>query len=210
METMSLPILRLVARKQLDADTIISPVQDPPPRTFPPVRSESQQPFNMSPTPGQSPGMASQSGSLTYPNPQHASYTYDPPGTFPSFYDTTSMAVPQPGAMNLGLDQTAIGGSYQSQQQAVARGYHNLPVSTGSSYVGTAQYMTMPQQLEPFPAYMNPLGLQDASGSHIYDTTGLDPTHVADQQQYSQHSSLSPYSQSSPHQGQGGFFQQQR
>ncbi|OAA62606.1 c2h2 finger domain containing protein [Niveomyces insectorum RCEF 264] len=36
MEHISLPILRLVERKEVEEDTIISPVQDPPPRTFAP------------------------------------------------------------------------------------------------------------------------------------------------------------------------------
>ncbi|KAL1844307.1 hypothetical protein VTJ49DRAFT_2364 [Mycothermus thermophilus] len=35
MEHISLPVLRLVAKKELDEDTIISPVQEPPPRPFP-------------------------------------------------------------------------------------------------------------------------------------------------------------------------------
>lgn len=202
METMSLPILRLVARKQLDADTIISPVQEPPPRTFPPVKSEPQY-FNTSPNPDQSPGMTHQPGTLAYPNTQQAAYTYNPSSAFSSFYDTP-MAPQQPSAMNLGLHQAGIGGGFQGQA-----GYQNLPVSSGSSYVGAPQYMSMPQQMEPFPAYMNPLGLQDASGNQIYDATGLDPTNVGDQEQYSHQSSLSPYTRS-PHQGRGGFFHQQR
>lgn len=202
METMSLPILRLVARKQLEVDTIISPVQEPPPRTFPPVKSESQQP-NTSPNPDQSPGMTHQPGTLAYPSTQHTAYTYNPTSAFSNFYDATSIVPQQPSAMNLGLHQAGIGGGFQGQT-----GYQNLPVSSGSSYVGSAPYMTMSQQMEPFPAYMNPLGLQDASGNQIYDATGLDPT-GGDQQQYNQQSSLSPYTRS-PHQGHGGFFHQQR
>ncbi|CAK7264760.1 hypothetical protein SEPCBS57363_001244 [Sporothrix epigloea] len=37
MEHISLPLLRLVEQKEVEADTLISPVQDPPPRTFPPI-----------------------------------------------------------------------------------------------------------------------------------------------------------------------------
>ncbi|KAH6634414.1 hypothetical protein B0J18DRAFT_361280 [Chaetomium sp. MPI-SDFR-AT-0129] len=37
MEHISLPVLRLVAKAELDEDTIISPVHDPPPRHFPPA-----------------------------------------------------------------------------------------------------------------------------------------------------------------------------
>ncbi|KAJ4297160.1 hypothetical protein N0V88_004078 [Collariella sp. IMI 366227] len=48
MEQISLPVLKLVAKKDLDEDTIISPVQEPPPRTFPtfPTKPE-QQPFGI-------------------------------------------------------------------------------------------------------------------------------------------------------------------
>jgi hypothetical protein len=35
MEHISLPVLRLVAKKELEEDTVISPVQEPPPRQFP-------------------------------------------------------------------------------------------------------------------------------------------------------------------------------
>lgn len=197
MEAMSLPILRLVVRKQLEADTIISPVQEPPPRTFPPVKSELPH-FNTSPNPDQSSCLTHQPGTIAYPNVPHAAYTYNPSGAFSNFYDPSSMAPQQPNPMNLGLHQPGIGGSFQGQA-----GYQNLPVS--SSYVGSAQYMT---QMEPFPAYMNTLGLQDSSGNQIYDATGLDPT-GGDQQQYSQQSSVSPYTRS-PQQGHAGFFHQQR
>lgn len=204
METMSLPILRLVARKPLDADTIISPVQEPPPRTFPPVKSEPQ-PFNPSPNPGQSPG--GMPGVVGYPNPQPAAYTnYHPSGAFSNFYDP-AIAAPQPATLNLGLHQSGMAAGFQGQAS-----YQNLPVSSGA-YMANAQYLTMAQQMEPFPAYMNPLGLQDASGNPMYDTTAMDPTNVGNQQQqqqqYSHQGSLSPYSRS-PHQGQGGFYHQQR
>lgn len=198
METMSLPVLRLVAYKELDADTIISPVQDPPPRTFPPVKSERPS-FNEP-----HPPVVPQAGALAYPNANPASYTYHhPPGAFSSFYNA-SVAPPQAGSVNLGLHQADLAAGFQGRA-----GYQSMPVSTDPYMATTPQYISMPQQMEPFPAYMNALGLQDASGNQIYDTTALDPTNVGDQQQqYSHQGSLSPYSRS-PHQGQGGFFHQQ-
>ncbi|KAJ4394721.1 hypothetical protein N0V93_003940 [Gnomoniopsis smithogilvyi] len=201
METMSLPILRLVARQELDADTIISPVQDPPPRTFPPpVKSEAQS-FNL----GTSPTRPLPSGGLTYPATAQTSYTHYPSSGFPNFYDSTNIhGLQQPGALNLGIPQPEVPSSFPSQTI-----YSNLAGSSSGNYLGSTQYNTMPQQMEPFPAYNNPLGLQDASGHQLYDATALNPTSFGgDQQQYSQ-GSPSPYSRS-PHQSQGGYFQGQR
>ncbi|KAL2271178.1 hypothetical protein VTJ83DRAFT_549 [Remersonia thermophila] len=44
MERISLPVLRLVAQRDLTEDTVISPVQDPPPRPFPPPPLPSDRP----------------------------------------------------------------------------------------------------------------------------------------------------------------------
>lgn len=202
METMSLPILRLVARKQLDAETIISPVQELPPRTFAPVKSEAQQ-LDTSPVPDGSPGMAQQSGMMAFPHAQHAAYNYNPVSTFSSLYDS-SITPQQPDVMSLGLHNTGLDGGFHAQAS-----YQSLAVSSGSSYAAPAQYI--PQQMvEPFPAYINQLDLQTGgSGNQMYDATGLSASNMGDQKQYGQHSSLSPYAQS-PHQGQGGFFHQQQ
>lgn len=203
METMSLTVLRLVAQKELDADTIISPIQDPPPRTFPPTRSE-QQSFS-SPNPAHSPALAQQPGSLGYPNAQHPSYTYNPPMGFSHFYNTPMSELQQPGGIGLGLHQQSMTPDFQTQA-----GYQNLPATTAGSYMPNSQYMTVAQQLEPFPAYINALGLHDASGTQIFDTTSLNPSNMgADQQQFRHPGSVSPYTRS-PHQGQSGFFHQRR
>lgn len=198
MENMSLPILRLVALKELDADTIISPVQEPPPRSFPPfppTKSESQ---SFSPSPAHSPAI--HQGGLAYPGAAHPPYPQYSTNAFSNFYDPNMQGLQQqPSALNLGLHQPETPTSFPSQT-----GYHNLPGSTGG-YVGNSQYNTMAQQLEPFPAFTNPLGLQDPSGTQIYDTNLNPPNYGGDQQQYSHQGSASPYSRS-PHQGQGGFY----
>lgn len=198
---MSLPILRLVARKELDADTIISPVQDPPPRTFPPVNQDGHG-FDMSPS-GHSPARANV---LTFPNnTQQPAYHYHQPGTFPnSFYDPSMSGLQQP-AVNLGISvPTGLGGSFQTQA-----GYQSMAVSSSSAFMPPTSYISISQPVESFPALMNPLGLHSTSGNHIYDAP-LDPTTTAgmeNQYTHQHHGSVSPYSRS-PLQGQGGFFTQ--
>lgn len=203
METMSLPILRLISRKELDADTIISPVQEPPPRSFPPVQSESQS-FSVSPSLGHSPTIPLQSHGLAYQGPAHPSYDPYPSGGFPDFYDSSLPGLSQPDTLNLGLHHPEVDTNFQSQAR-----FQDLAGPSGN-YMGSTQYSTLSQQMEPFPAYSNTLGLRDASGSQMYDTTPLTPTNFGgDQQQYAHQGSTPPYSRS-PHQGQGGFFHQQR
>ncbi|KAI3400251.1 hypothetical protein diail_3632 [Diaporthe ilicicola] len=203
MENMTLPVLRLVARKELEPDTIISPVQEPPPRSFPPASSVKTEPqlFDPSPHASHSP-MQHQPGVLAYPNNQHSPYAFQPQGAFPNtFYDSSMHGLHQHGAANIGLQQNAMGGSFQGQA-----GYQNLPATTGPFMAPAGQFMSIPQHVEPFPAFLNPLGLQDASGNQIYDTT-LDPA-SAGGAHYTPQGSVSPYSRS-PLQGQGGFYSHQ-
>lgn len=185
MESMSLPILRLVARMDLDADTIISPVQDPPPRTFPPVKSDSQT-FSVSPSlGGRSPAMPTihqrQSG-LAYPVSAHPSYPHYPTSSFPNFYDSNlSGGLQQPSGLNMGIHQPDVSSSFAGGQT----GYQNLPVSTTTgtgAYMGTnSGFNTMAQQIEPFPAYTNPLGLQNAPS---YDSATLNVSSSGGEEQH--------------------------
>lgn len=204
MENMTLPVLRLVARKELEPDSIISPVQEPPPRNFPPapsVKTESPL-FDPSPQTNHSP-MQHHPGMLAYPNNQHSPYAYQIQAAFPNtLYGSSVHGLHQQGATNIGLQQNAMGGSFQSQ----AASYQNLPATTGPFMAPAGQFISIPQHVEPFPAYMNPLGLQDASGNQIYDTT-LDAA-SAGGGHYTPHGSASPYSRS-PLQGQGGFYSHQ-
>lgn len=196
MENMSLPVLHLVACQELEPDSIISPVQDPPPRSLPPapaVKTECQ-PFNASPSASQSP---MQPGVFPYPNTQQSSYTYQTRGTFPnSFYDPSLQhGLPQSSGVNLEVHQPGMSAGFQGQ------GGYVSPFT-----IPSVQLMTIPQQVEPFPAFINPLGLQDTSGNQIYDT-GLDPVGTGGGQ-YTPQGSVSPYSRS-PLQGQGGFYSHQ-
>lgn len=195
MEHISLPVLKLVAKKELDEDTIISPVQDPPPRTFPPTypARHEQRMFGPSPTIPQGP-MSHQPGpALAYPS--HAPHQPHPLGMFP-------LAPPQgytPGLYNPGYDDLATTrGMAQPPQLAMpsllhqphhdyqslnaqATSFPSLPVTSAATAPGgympapmadntasPAGYMTMPPDLEPFPALdMAPLGLglQDAAAA---------------------------------------------
>ncbi|KAI2621410.1 hypothetical protein GGS26DRAFT_594426 [Hypomontagnella submonticulosa] len=204
MEHISLPVLEVVERRELDADTIISPVQDPPRPSFPPppVKQEPPtfSPQTMTPVPNALPMEYAQSN-LNYGMPhipmQNAYY-----GQPPMAQTYTKMPTNQ-GA-NL------MPPNYNNPQPPQSP-YHTLPVTTGSSYDPSvnAAYMHLPQQegLEPFPPLdINPLGIQqDASGSLYYDNlagAGMQPV----EQQYTSHpGSVSPYNHS-PHQGHGTFY----
>ncbi|KAK0734157.1 hypothetical protein B0T26DRAFT_760997 [Lasiosphaeria miniovina] len=217
MEQISLPILKLVARKDLEADTIISPVQDPPPRPFPTIFATKQEPrsydpssANMSHTPlSHQPG-----GLLAYPNAAPAQQTYGyqpivPPGfqspIYGSGYDVSvGMGGPTPLSMANIAHHPVTHGYANLDTQA----YANLPVTT--TYIGAPnQYSSVAPDLEPFPAMvnMNALGLSDPNtvqmqyGGHMMDPRSAGPD------QYTPHGSVSPFSHS-PHQGQSGFYQQ--
>jgi hypothetical protein len=203
MENMTLPVLRLVARRELEPDSIISPVQEPPPRNFPPALPVKAEPplFDPSPHASQSP-MQQQPGVLAYPNTQNSPYGYQTQPAFPStLYGPSVHGMHQHSAATLGIQQDVMGGSFQGQTS-----YQHLPATTGTFMASGGQFISIPQHVEPFPAYMNPLGLQDASGNQIYDTT-LDPTHNGGGH-YTPQGSASPYSRS-PLQGQGGFYSHQ-
>lgn len=204
MENMSLPVLRLVARAELEPDSIISPVQDPPPRVFPPAPAlkNERQPVNPSHSAGHSP-MQHQPGVFPIQNTQHSPFTFQPQETFSNpFYDASLHGLPQPNALNLGLHQPGMGAGFQGQG-----GYVSLPVTTSPFTTPAGRFMTIPQQVEPYSAFMvNPLGLQDASGNQMYDTI-LDPVSTGGEQ-YTPQGSISPYSRS-PLPGQGGFYSHQ-
>lgn len=197
MEHISLPVLKLVDTKELDADTIISPVQDPPRPSFPPPPSVKQEPLvqhdNM--IPNQMP--------MEYSQPTNMDYNFQLQNTWQSHQMTqpfTGMATTQgPNMMMAPTYQ-----HHQSQPQ-----YHPLPVTSAPAYDPSANtYMNLhPQQeeLEPFPRFdLNPLGIQDATGSLGYENlgnTGMQPV-----DQYTSHQgSVSPYGHS-PHPGHSGTF----
>lgn len=125
MEQISLPIIRLVNAKDLEPDTIISPVQDPPPRTFnppTPIKPEQQHSFhaaNMAMGPTMNPGFGFQgvNGYNMYPvmptsefqqpyygagggQPQFSNINsiVDPVSTAPALHALPGMVNPTPAA----------------------------------------------------------------------------------------------------------------
>ncbi|SPQ18196.1 e64189b4-e421-4f78-b175-1279164ab045 [Thermothielavioides terrestris] len=217
MEHISLPVLKLVAMKELDENTIISPVQDP-------LRGP----------------MPHQPGPMGYPNPAHAPR---PLGMYPI---APASAYPA-GLFSPNFDDLAPHGMTQAQFNLPAPTSHphhyqtlnpptafpSLPVTSAaaSGYVPAPQassYISMAPDIEPFPALsMNALGLglQDPSagaqmgydsssspGGGILDPQGLHQQQQQQQQQpyhhqpqYSPQGSVSPYGHS-PAPQQGGFF----
>ncbi|KXX74963.1 Transcription factor IIIA [Madurella mycetomatis] len=217
MESISLPILRLVAKKELDEYTIISPVQDPPPRPFPatfPTRRE-QHSFDPSPTMPQGP-IPRQPSPMAYPNPaqqaQPIMYSIPPPaytgGLYGAGFDSLSHNLPQ-APMNMQPIGHSVGNSFQNLSTPA---YPNLPVTSGPYMTApTNSYISMGPETEPFPAFnMDTLGMQDpgpmayggGGGGGSSGSGGPGPD-----QQFTPQGSVSPYSHS-PHQPQGGFYPQ--
>ncbi|KAK4193534.1 hypothetical protein QBC35DRAFT_371992 [Podospora australis] len=210
MEQISLPILKLVARKELDEDTIISPVQEPPPRQFPATFPTRPQQYDRSPTMPHG-SMVRQPGPMPYPsNTQQFLYqpvvpsNYNAPLPYNTFDDLTqSMAQTR---MNMQPVSHPVSGFTTLNTQA----FSGLPVTT-SPYMTTPTnpYVSAPD-IEPFPAMnMNALGLQDPNAPvHMsYANSMLDIHGAGDLNQYTPQGSVSPFSHS-PHQPQGGFYSQ--
>ncbi|KAI0125772.1 C2H2 finger domain-containing protein [Xylariales sp. AK1849] len=203
MENISLPVLRLVFAKDLDEDTIISPVQDPPPRSF------GSLPVPMK----QEPQVYSPGRPHALSNPSPVDFSPQNPFGFhnmthnqmqPQYYNqhqqNTQFNAMSHGNSVGGLMMPQVTRGFPPQQQ-----YHTMPVTTTPPYGQTTNsYMPMDGQMEPFPAFNNPLGLQDPS-QLSYDTLANPP--VSNVEQYSNHGSVSPYSHS-PNQGHHGFYNQ--
>jgi hypothetical protein len=196
MEHISLPVLRLVSAKELNEDTIISPVQDPPLRNFgsasTPVKTEAtsfspQRPHTFSNPTEYSPHNfgfqpLEQNQMASFYNQRQANTHFDPVG--------------QTSESGLIMPQGQVG--YAQQQ------YPTMPVSSSASYGNT--FIPLQNQLEPFPAFNNPLGLQDPSGCPMSYDTIANPA-MTSLDHYSNHGSASPYSRS-PNQGNNGFYSQ--
>ncbi|KAK5663297.1 hypothetical protein OQA88_3725 [Cercophora sp. LCS_1] len=212
MEQISLPILKLVARKELEADTIISPVQDPPPRPFATsfsVKPEPQ-PFDLSPTNHQ---MAQAMGypSAQQQQPQQPSMMY--PIVPPNFEQSRVVygannfnSIPQNMARQQLNVQAAPNHGVNAFPNLNMQSYPgSLPVTTAGAYNLQGQYMVSPDG--QFGA-LNALGLQDPSVAAAVYNGMMDPNSaVSEQQHYTPQGSVSPYAHS-PHQGPGGFYGQ--
>ncbi|KAJ9157242.1 C2H2 finger domain-containing protein [Pleurostoma richardsiae] len=214
MEQISLPILSLVRKAHIEADTIISPVQDPPPRSFAPFPVK-HEPQAFDPSSGMNTMSIQQpQNTLVYPGTQQDRFTYPQvqqvPAHFQQPYYTSNTqfdGLPQNlGAMSLGM-QPHMSAGFANQPSA----YHGMPVTSGPFVAGPNHYMSAAPVVEPFPAMtMEEMGLQGQTvgGQMSYDAI-MDPT-SAGADQFTPHGSVhggsvSPYSHS-PHQGPGGFY----
>ncbi|WQF78267.1 Putative Zinc finger C2H2-type [Colletotrichum destructivum] len=216
MEHLSLPILRLVAAKELEPDTIISPVQDPPPRApfsaLEPldestIKSEpSQMRIFTHPSSYQPPVMMPSSNGAYQDGNQfgYAGVASNPP--FQDYMYTSQFPNNgQPMAQNMMGVLPVDGGARGFTQQ-----YHNVNDMgmPGASYMGTQQqYMSVAQDTEPFPALdHNALGLHQPNPMGVsmgYD--GLVEPGAVNEHQYTSQGSISPYSHS-PLQRGSGFY----
>ncbi|TLD26526.1 hypothetical protein PspLS_04890 [Pyricularia sp. CBS 133598] len=232
MEQISLPILRLVARKHLDADTIVSPVQEPPQRPFPAIPpAQDQQQTHLHAQRNLPP---QQPAHLQMPGHQrHSPITYavqqpqfpygvtspDTGGPFvsPQFHHTPAPSFNHGLSSLHSLDTTGVLGmpnvspnpAYQTPHQA---SFLDLPVSA-NSFGG----LTTPQRqfglsvttngLEPFPQMpISSAPLHDSATALNFDC-GLISAGAGMGGQFQ--ARTSPYPQSADRQqaGGGNFYQ---
>jgi hypothetical protein len=229
MEQISLPVLRLVARKPVEADTIISPIQDPPPRNFPTTPTFHQQHVNIKmehvPLHHHNPHTA-----MRYPLQHPLAFQESPQH---GFYPAVSTHVPQSSHLSqpphFQQSQAFYNGHVQPYNNighalgaqanlqvdhdysTAAGGYPSLPVSTGAymDTVGGPPYMSVGPDTEPFPAFVvaNPLGLQGLQDPiHAPYSDVMDQSSAGDVYTPLGSHRSSPYLHS-PGQGQGQFYQ---
>lgn len=229
MEHISLPILRLVERKEVDPDTLISPVQDPPPRTFAPVTTFQPTGEGMhaglnypSNTMGQdvayqqniqNMGQMGQLGSaMGYGQAPAPESTYMYPAVTQVQYPQQAYYQQPVQAQPFSIDAAAT----MNVNVNVHQGYAGaLPVTTGGGYLGSSgsnQYITdMDTSYTTYPANTNALGLQTPiMGNQMHFDGPIDPS-VGSAEYTPQgsvgHGSVSPFGHS-PHVQQGQFYAQ--
>ncbi|KAM5375761.1 hypothetical protein ACJZ2D_005817 [Fusarium nematophilum] len=193
MEQVSLPVLRLVDAKasELKADTVISPVQDPPPRPMLPTPVTQTSPAVQFPVVGQQ--------QMT-PNPQQMVYQqqvyavmpaeqYQQAEFYAGQYNNVDHNLPSTHAQ-MGMHPISQGFSHPAQMQ-------EIPVTTAGFVQGPNTYMSMPTNGMDSYAQMNPLGLQHHNmgmGQMGYDGV-IDPS-SGNGSPFSGQGSVSPYSNS--------------
>lgn len=202
MEQISLPVLRLVAMKakELAADTIISPVQDPPPRQNFPLPND---PVALAG------GMYSGQQGQQQLHPQNAQMSYHNLGQY--MYPMQNGG--QPGLQQQFYDQQYGGMAPTVQQHSPM----NQAYNENKGMAGSGPYMQDMQNmqnrssytamneggLEPFPQ-LDGLGLQGVpggglgAGQMVYDPGMLGPSTSVNGSPFSGHETLSTYSHS-PH-----------
>lgn len=223
MEQISLPVLRLVdaKAKELAADTIISPIQDPAPRQAIPLT------ITQAATPSQFPGGQQMPQQSAQKQPRH-SYSHQNLGfQSPSSYMYPVMPAGQfhpqlypPQFENIGPSlQSNMGVGQMNQGYNTGQRLQGMQGNQSGSYLpSNNNFMTMSDNdVEPFPQLsMNALGLQSVGdvqlggqfGGQITFDTMMDPSSV-NGSPFSGHESLSTYSHS-PHMNASAYNQDQR
>ncbi|KAM0486957.1 hypothetical protein ACHAPX_000224 [Trichoderma viride] len=221
MEQISLPVLRLVAAKakELAADTIISPIQDPPPRHDIPLLPDHNSPAMRYPDNGQQqqlstaspmlpppPQQQQQQSSMQYPPQAQNQFMYSQvmnPGQFHSSFYPQFDNIGQNLHQNQSMAASPLVHGFDPGRRA-----QDLPVTSAPYGQGSNPYtaMAIQNEVEPFPP-LNALGLQNVSvqvaaappmNAQMYDGM-MDPSSVQGSP-FSGHDALSTYSHS-PHQG---------
>ncbi len=189
MEHISLPVLGLVAKKELDEDTVISPVQDPPPRTFQaafPVGPDQQLPYGgTSPALHQGPvgyhGLPAQHRGMFPLAPLPARQDFSA-----GFFNTASFAHQAHGLTGMAPPSTATHHPHPHAFQGISpqTPLSAMPVTSAPFMLSQAPPQTVPYmavappqvpqadlsspEIEPFPTLdlhvMGGLGLQDPTG----------------------------------------------
>lgn len=225
MEQISLPVLRLVTAKakEIDADTIISPVQDPPMRNMIPSLDHTPHgtPFP-GVTTGQMPFGATQMGyngtnNMMYTmNQQH--YDHSPYLNGQAQFTTQTPLMGnhmQAGAWQTGrMEDMSIGGTL-GPNMGQSGHMQGIPATNSPFLQGQDQTAYIPMNssggvnnngLEPFPQ-LNALGLQNVGGPGSQMAVPMDYNSLMDPRSgngspFSGQGSVSPF-QRSPHQGAG-------
>ncbi|KAM0276150.1 hypothetical protein ACHAQH_007038 [Verticillium albo-atrum] len=236
MEQISLPVLRLVAQKELEPDTVISPVQDAPPR----APFNAPMPFNESmPNQGELPPHFQRYGQATYPppTPRSCGLNTDPR----VFGDSNGVPFRYSGMENAQYDNSMFSSGYGDNGQELHSSplidqtngmgfghsdYPNMTMPLTSYGGGQEQYITVPPSVEPFPALdANALGLhQPAMGQMPMDSSlqyggmfmgqGQGHSHSHSRSQSQTHPNIARYAAQgrsspysrSPHQEMNGFY----
>ena len=223
MEQITLPVLRLVAvkAKELDADTIISPVQDPPPRhslIFPtgPDAAVGAFPYHHQ-QPGQQQHQQQQHQQEFHPNGQHNymqnqdAYMYPimpEGGQYPQSYFTPQMnnvgSHLQQSPMPMNGFARGFEDMQQQQQHQQQQQQHTAVHSDDGNYIqGSTNYMNMvehPSNVGQFQQ-LNALGLQNipiSSMPMLYDDGGMVDPSSTNGSPFSGRESLTPHGPS-PH-----------
>ncbi|CAK7236994.1 hypothetical protein SCUCBS95973_009796 [Sporothrix curviconia] len=234
MEHISLPLLRLVDRKEVEADTLISPVQDPPPRTFAPTttypataEAHHGMMADVSPTnmmAGQAPnaGLHHLGQPLGYGQPgaqdpnafMYAGVAAQVQYQQPAYYGQPQFA--GPGVLPPHMQSLDAAAMDMQSGFASAQSYPgHLPVTNGG-YLGATgnQYITDPVSMVDTSGFStfataNALGLQApmTGGGQLQYDAPIDPSVGSAGEHFTPQGSVSPFHHS-PHQPQGQFYGQ--